>query len=78
MKTEAYFIGHCDDCDLGTFEYTCPCCGNYNVDYEVWWEDDKIYGGTPHKFKCGDCNENLVVAWDPEEIEYIVTKDEEH
>lgn len=80
MKTEAYFIGHCDDenCDLGSFDYTCPCCGKFNVDYDVWWKADEIYGGTIHKFECDKCKANLVVKWDSEEFELNVTKDEEH
>lgn len=75
-KSEGYFVGHCDDeyCDLGSFEYTCPCCEKYNTNYEIWWEEDNIYSGINYIFNCDNCNEELNVYWDKNEIEYIIEK----
>ena len=73
-REEAYFIPHCDDelCDLGTFETTCPSCGKYIVDYDVWWDADDVYHGTERVFDCEHCKSSLVVRWDKEQIEYYV------
>jgi predicted RNA-binding Zn-ribbon protein involved in translation (DUF1610 family) len=73
-KGEAYFIGHCDlpDCDLGTFEYVCPECGKYVIDYENWWEEDKIYRGITVSFKCPECGEELIVEWNKHNHEFRV------
>lgn len=67
-KTQAYFIGHCDEpeCDLGAFHSTCPSCGLTDVDYDIWWEQDSIITGTPHIFECA-CKKEFKVEWDPEE-----------
>lgn len=75
MKTEAYFIGHCDEpgCDLGSFDYTCPSCNKDSSDYDVWWKEDEIYKGTPELFKCQKCLVELKVTYDQEENEMIVT-----
>jgi DNA-directed RNA polymerase subunit RPC12/RpoP len=67
MKTEAYFMSHCDDnseCDLGCFWYTCPVCGKRIDDYDVWWKRDEIMDGTPEKFECEECKTQLIVKWD--------------
>lgn len=74
MKTEAYFIPHCDDfsCDLGAFQYTCPNCNKTSSDYEVWWKQDDIWNETSHKFNCNECNQQLIVKWDKEEYQYLV------
>lgn len=71
---EAHFIEHCDEpgCDLGTFEYICPVCGKYNVDYEIWWEEDNIWRGNKFSFKCPVCEKDLTVEWDTENYEYKV------
>lgn len=75
-KAEGYFVGHCDDedCVFGAFEYTCPCCETYNIDYQVWWEQENISCDTFHEFNCDNCNEELKVYFDNDEFEYIVEK----
>jgi len=72
-KGEAYFIEHCDldCCDLGTFQYICPECGRCVVDYEIWWEEDRIWKGKKVKFKCLLCGEKLVVEWNGEEFKVV-------
>ena len=78
MKTtEAYFIDHCDYelCDLGSFDYECPECGKHISDYDIWWKNDDIYLGEIVKFQCENCNEKLVVYWNKENYDYLVTKD---
>ena len=74
MKTEAYFIQHCENgtCDLGAFEYTCTHCNKTVNDYEVWWKREDIWSGTPEVFKCVKCRESLTVEWDKDEYEYWV------
>jgi len=75
MKTEAYFIPHCDDnsyCDLGAFQYTCPYCNMTHSDYEVWWEEHNIICDKSHKFKCESCKKELTVKWVSKQHEYIV------
>lgn len=74
MKEEALFIPHCDNprCELGTFEFTCPSCKKYIVDYKVWWEQDEIYQGQPHNFNCVKCSRGLIVEYDKNEYEYYV------
>jgi len=73
---EARFIGHCDEieCSLGTFEYKCPACFEYNVDYVLWFEEDEIWKGKEVCFNCPDCGEELVVEWEQENYQYIVRK----
>jgi len=73
---EAYFIGHCDevDCSLGTFEYKCPVCFEFNTDYVLWWEEDEIWKGKVVTFNCPDCGEELVIEWEQENCQYIVRK----
>lgn len=75
MKTEAYFIGHCDHehCDLGVFQYECPCCAKTVDDYDIWWLQDNIYYEEPHKFQCDECGEILIVEWDEDELLYYVS-----
>ncbi|MFA5152765.1 MAG: hypothetical protein WC554_09415 [Clostridia bacterium] len=72
--TEAYFIQHCDfpGCDLGTFEYTCPECGKYVIDYEIWWEENEIWKGKKVHFKCHECRKELFVEWNKKEFKYQV------
>lgn len=67
-RTEAYFVEHCDEpgCDLGAFHYECPCCGNKDRDFDVWWERDEVYGGKDFEFDCSKCEKKLVVSWDKE------------
>lgn len=74
-KTEAYFLQHCEneDCDLGSFQYTCPHCNGVSDDYEVWWQEDEIYAGAAHIFKCENCETMLMVEWDKLEYGYYVT-----
>lgn len=74
MKTEAYFIPHCDDenCCLGTFEYECPCCQKSISDTSIWWHQDNIYNGKNKTFNCGNCKESLIVEWDKKEFEFYV------
>jgi len=77
MRTEAYFIPHCEDnpeCDLGSFWYKCPNCGKSTDDYEIWWEEDDIWKGRPFNFQCPYCETALIVKWDMEEHEYYVSK----
>ena len=64
-KTESYFIPHCDNeyCDLGSFQYICPHCNESTIDYDVWWEEEKIWKGNPHSFKCEKCGKLLIVEW---------------
>lgn len=73
-QTEAYFIEHCDNenCCLGSFNYTCPCCDESIIDYEIWWLDFEIWSGKNHNFNCENCNEKLIVFYDKEEMEYFV------
>lgn len=73
---EAYFINHCDlpECDLGTFEYKCPECKKYVIDYEIWWKQDEIWDGKKLNFKCPECGEELIVEWNTEDLEYKVSK----
>lgn len=72
MKTRAHFIQHCDFCDLGTFEYTCPSCGTFNIDYDIWWKEDGIYDN-PFSFKCEKCETELLVTWAKDEYVYWVS-----
>lgn len=74
MKTEAYFIPHCDNetCDLGVFQYTCAHCKETISDYVVWWKQDDILCGIAHNFKCEKCDKELIVEFDKEEYEYFV------
>ena len=76
MRTEGNFIPHCDynDCDLGTFQYTCPNCNKENNDYDVWWKQDDILTKIVDDFNCEKCNVSLSVEWDKEEVQYYVTK----
>ena len=77
MKTQAYFIPHCDnntDCDLGAFWYTCPHCGKRMDDYEIWWKEDDIWKGKEYAFQCEECKTELIVGYDPEKFEYYVEK----
>ena len=57
MRTQAYFIEHCnfENCDLGTFTYTCPHCKesidilkNIKKHYEIPFKNidfDQCQGG---------------------------------
>lgn len=71
---EAYFFEHCDEpgCDLGTFEYVCPECKGFTIDYEVWWKEDDIWKGEVVKFKCEKCGAELTVEWDKENYCFVV------
>lgn len=73
---EAYFIKHCDfyGCDLGTFEYKCPACLKYIVNYEIWWNEDEMYYGKKISFKCPECGEELIVEWCKNELRFKVSK----
>ena len=66
MKTEAYFIQHCDDeyCDLGRFQYECPLCHKIISDYDVWWKQWDVYDGKDVFFKCEDCGNTLTVYYE--------------
>ena len=76
MKTEAYFIEHCDNptCDLGYFQYTCPCCGHIINDYDIWWKQDECYYGEIITFQCENCNANLKVEWNKDEYLFYVSE----
>jgi hypothetical protein len=61
---EAYFINHCEPpCGLGEFQYECPVCKEVGIDYEVWFEEDKIYDGKICEFTCEFCKAKLFVKW---------------
>lgn len=66
IKGEAYFINHCDDenCDLGSFDYVCPSCGKYCVDYDIWWKSDEVYSGKVINFNCLKCKIKLSLNYD--------------
>ena len=72
--TEAYFIPHCDDwsCDLGSFQYECPCCGNVHNDYNIWWKQNNLYSGETIYFNCKTCNKELKVSYNSEEFEFYI------
>ena len=74
MRTQAYFIEHCnfENCDLGTFTYTCPHCKKSMDDYEIWWKEDEIWKGQPFNFICPYCETALMVSHDREEYGYFV------
>lgn len=74
IKTEAYFMNHCEDppCGLGAFKYVCPCCGKNISDYDIWWKQDDIWEGKREEFKCEKCNKLLMVEWDKNKFEYWV------
>lgn len=67
---------HCDEptCNLGAFEYECPCCGYNSTDYEVWFAQDKILDGHIKPFLCENCNAELNVEWNKKEYKYEVFK----
>ena len=73
---QAYFIQHCDlpECDLGTFEYVCPKCEKYIIDYEIWWKEDNIWKGEEVNFQCPECGELLTVEWGKNNNQYNVKK----
>ena len=76
MKTEANFVQHCDDecCDLGYFQYECPCCGSVINDYVIWWKQFDIHKGIIYDFKCEKCESKLYVMWDEDDFSYYVSQ----
>jgi len=74
MRTQGYFIPHCDFeyCDLGAFTYICPRCRRSMDDYEIWWKEDEIWKGQPFNFTCPSCQTDLMVSHDCEEYGYFV------
>jgi len=76
MRTQGYFIPHCDfeNCDLGAFTYTCPRCRRSMDDYEIWWKEDEIWIGQPFNFTCPSCQTDLIVLRDIEEHGYFVSE----
>jgi predicted SprT family Zn-dependent metalloprotease len=74
IATEAFFIGHCDfeECDMGSFQYTCPSCNKATNDYDIWWAADEIWKGKNVDFECEECKAKLVVKWNGSNYEYLV------
>ena len=68
MSKEVYFVQHCDDenCTLGTLEFGCPICNKNNVNYDNFYDDDKLYRGEIIELRCEHCKENLII----ERIDY--------
>lgn len=76
-KPEAYFIQHCDNenCDLGSFQYTCPHCEEVGVCYDTWWEQDDIMDGKPSEtIYCSKCEGRIQAFWDKENYIFYVDK----
>ena len=63
MKQKAYFIQHCDDpdCTLGTLEFDCPKCNKHNVNYDNYYDDDKLYKGEIVELNCEHCDSELYI-----------------
>ena len=59
------------DMKKSRYGYICPECGRCVVDYEIWWEEDRIWKGKKVKFKCLLCGEKLVVEWNGEEFKVV-------
>jgi len=58
-----YFLSHCDeaDCGLGTFNYECPHCLVVQVDYNLWFEQDRVYAGEHVCGACPSCSKEIFV-----------------
>lgn len=65
MSKEAYFIQHCDDenCSLGTLEFDCPICSKHNVNYDNFYDDDKLYRGDKVELICEHCKKELIIEY---------------
>lgn len=63
MINKAYFIQHCDDpdCSLGTLEFDCPNCNEHNVNYENFYDDDKLYRNELIDLNCEHCDSRLTI-----------------
>lgn len=71
-NVKAYFIQHCDheDCDLGSFETTCPNCNKNIIDYDIWWKQDEIWSGSIIELNCSECKTLLSLSYNKLDYEY--------
>ena len=62
---EIYWIHHCDDpfCTLGTVEFNCPDCDMYNINYDIWYEEDEYKDGKFHPLNCEHCKHDFEVKY---------------
>lgn len=62
----AQFIPHCEEegCTLGTLEFDCPYCSKSNVNYDNYYDDDKVFRGEKVAIECHHCTNTVVLECD--------------
>ena len=64
--TEGFWVPHCEDtdCGMGKFEYTCLCCDQAGVDFDIWSAFSTVVEeGGKSELECEHCQAPLTVYW---------------